>query len=223
MGVLEGHNLSKHKNKINIRRNERRKMKKKFIVGAGAVALGFAAMPMFGVFAASSITDTVQITINSSCSVGQTTSSTGTGKTMTEGDAKNGQTYAWEGTTGGSIKVSCNDASGWNIKAVGASTGTNKTAMTPTGSGTPIATGTATTGNTSNWAFKLSSTTHDSAIVASYKDWSAVPATATKVASGSTAISEGSFVTNYRVYVSPAQQADTYTGMVTYTVAAGVN
>ena len=190
---------------------------KKSLIATGAASLALAAMPVLGAFA--DVTDTVQITIKDACSVGGTTSTTGAGKTFTEADAKNGQTYSWDATSseGGKLVVSCNDASGWNIKAVGSSEGSTKTSMKPTGSGTPIATGTATTGATSNWAFKVAGAN----AVAAYTSFSAIPATATKVATSAASASEETYYTGYQVYVSPTQQADTYTGMVTYTVAKG--
>ena len=190
---------------------------KKSIIAASASAVALAAMPALGAFA--DVTDTVQITIKDACSVGGTTATTGAGKTFTEADAKNGQTYSWDATeaAGGKLVVSCNDASGWNIKAVGSSEGATKTSMKPTGSGTAIATGTATSGATSNWAFKVAGAN----AVSDYTSFSAVPATATKVATSSATASEETYYTGYQVYVSPTQQADTYTGMVTYTVAKG--
>ena len=191
---------------------------KKLLAGAGAVAL--AAMPMVGAFA--DVTDTVVLTIKGACSVGSSTSSTGGGTTMTEANATNNQLYefAANGTAGGVIKVSCNDASGWHVKAVGASTGSSNTSMTPTGSGTAIATGTATSGATSNWAFKVAGSSPVT-VVSGYANYAAVPATAAKVASGDASISEGTINTGYQVWVSATQQADTYTGKVTYTVATG--
>ena len=191
-------------------------MKKSLIV-TGVAAVALAAMPALGAFA--DVTDTVTITINGACSVGGTTATTGAGVSLSE-TMTNGSTKVWDadGTTGGKLVVSCNDASGWNVKAVGASTGSSNTAMTPTGSGTPIATGTATSGATSNWAFKVSGT----GAVAAYTSFAAVPGTATKVAGGSGAVSENEIYTGYQVYVSATQQADTYTGKVTYTVATGV-
>lgn len=189
---------------------------KKLLAGAGAVAL--AAMPMVGAFA--DVTDTVVLTIPDACSVGQTSSSqTGGGVTLTESNAVNEHLYSWDadGIAGGTLKVSCNDASGWQVKAVGASTGTPVTSMAASGSGTPIVTGTATSGPTSNWAFKVAGTSGVT-VVSTYQNYAAVPATATKVAGGSGAISEGAIYTGYQVWVSATQQADTYTGKVTYTV-----
>ncbi len=192
-------------------------MKKLAIAGA-SVAL--AAMPILGAFA--DVTDTVILTIPDACSVGQTSSSqTGGGVTLTETNAVNEHLYSWDadGTAGGVLKVSCNDAAGWQVKAVGASTGTPVTSMVPSAANaTPIVTGTATSGATSNWAFKVAGTTGVT-VVSTYQDYAAVPATATKVAGGSGAVSEGTIYTGYQVWVSATQQAATYTGKVTYTVA----
>ena len=190
---------------------------KKSLIATGAAAVALAAMPAFGAFA--DVTDTVTITINGSCSVGGTTATTGAGVSLSE-TMTNGSTKTWDadGTAGGKLVVSCNDSSGWNIKAVGASTGGTNNVMVPTGSGTPIATGPATSGDTSNWAFKVAGT----GAVATYTSFAAVPSTATKVATSSDPASAVQINTGYQVYVSATQQADTYTGKVTYTVATGV-
>lgn len=190
---------------------------KKSLIATGAAAVALAAMPALGAFA--DVTDTVVLTIQSACSVGQTSSTAGAGKTITETNAVNSHLYTYDadGSAGGTLKVTCNDASGWNVKAVGSSTGSDKTVMVPTGSGTPIATGTAESGATSNWMFKVAGT----GAVSGYTSWAAVPSTATKVATSNTTVSEGTINTGYQVWVSATQQADTYTGSVTYTVAQG--
>ena len=188
---------------------------KKLIIASAAVAL--AAMPALGAFA--DVTDTITITINGSCSIGGTTATTGAGVSLSE-TMTNGSTKVWDadGTAGGKLVVSCNDASGWNVKAVGASTGSDHTVMVPNNAGsTPIATGAATSGATSNWAFKVSGT----GAVAAYTSFAAVPSTATKVATSSDPGSAIQINTGYQVYVSATQEADTYTGRVTYTVAEG--
>jgi len=196
-------------------------MKKLAIAGA-AVAL--AAMPMVGAFA--DVTDTVILTIQSSCTVGQSTATTGAGKTMTEANAQNSHLYTFDadGTAGGTIKVTCNDASGWHIKAVGAGTGSDITAMAPqTNTNPDIDTGTDTSGD-SQWAFKVAAASGQQGvtIASPYNAFAEVPATATKVASGTAPISEGAINTGYQVWVSATQPADTYTGKVLYTVATGV-
>lgn len=196
---------------------------KKSLIATGAAAVALAAMPVLGAFA--DVTDTVVLTIQGACSVGGSGgSTTTTGKTITESNAVNEHLYTYDadGTAGGELKVSCNDASGWQVKAQGAGTGTPVTSMAPSASGTPIATGTATSGATSNWAFKVAGTTGVT-VVSTYQNYAAVPASATKVASGTAAISEGSVYTGYQVWVSATQQADTYTGRVTYTVTPGAN
>ena len=191
---------------------------KKILIATSAASLVLAAMPIVGVFA--DVTDTVTITINSACTVGGTTATTGAGVTLTE-TMTNGSLKTWDadGTAGGKLVVSCNSASGWNVKAVGASTGSDNTVMVPsnTGAANAIATGTATSGATSNWAFKVAG---DNA-VSTYTSYSAVPATATKVATSSTAGASVQINTGYQVWVSATQAADTYTGKVTYTVAQG--
>ena len=191
---------------------------KKSLIATGAAAVALAAMPVLGAFA--DVTDTVVVTINGSCSVGGTTSTTGAGKDFTE-TMTNGSLKSWDATAaaGGKIVVSCNAANGWNVKAVGASTGSDNTVMVPTSTGTAIATGTATSGDTSNWAFKVAGTN----AVAAYTSYSAVPASATKVAGNSTSTSEETLYTGYQVWISAAQPAGTYTGKVTYTVSAGTS
>ena len=191
---------------------------KKALIAVGAVSLTLAAMPVLGAFA--DVTDTVTITINGACSVGSTTATTGSGASLSE-TMTNGSLKTWDadGTTGGKLVVSCNDASGWNIKAVGASTGTSNTSMTPTGSGTAIATGTATSGATSNWAFKVGGSPY---VLDGYGSFTEIPGTATKVVTSYGDVSSGEVIyTGYRVWVSATQEADTYTGRVTYTVATG--
>ena len=194
-------------------------MKKSLIASAGVVAFAIAAVPFFG--ASADVTDTVIITINGACSIGQTQGSpvAGTGKTMEETAAVNNHLYTWDadGSQGGTLKVTCNDADGWNVKAVGSSNGSPVTSMAASAGGTPIITGTAESGATSNWMFKVAGT----GVVSPYNAWAAIPGTATKVASGGEPASEASINTGYQVWVSATQEADTYTGKVTYTVAEG--
>ena len=190
---------------------------KKSLIATGVTAVALAAMPALGAFA--DVTDTVILTINGSCSVGQSSATGGGGKTMEETSAVNSHLYTWDadGSQGGTLKVTCNDASGWNVKAVGSSTGTPVTSMAASNSGTPIVTGTAESGATSNWMFKVAGT----GAVSGYQGWSAIPGTATKVASGDSAASEAQINTGYQVWVSATQEAGSYTGKVTYTVAPG--
>lgn len=190
---------------------------KKSLIAAGASAVALAAMPVLGAFA--DVTDTVSVTINSSCTIGSTTATSGAGASLSDTIA-NGGTKTWTaGTDGGTIKVTCNAASGWNIKAVGSGDdATVKTAMNASQSGTDIPT-TASLGSNSGWQFQVTGT----GAVTTYNSFSEIPATATKVAGSEDAVSEGTINTGYTVHVSATQEADTYTGKVTYTVAQGVN
>ena len=101
-------------------------MKKLAILGASAA---LAALPAVGVFAASGtvVTDTVQVTINSACTITSTNASNTYSATMT-----NGQLKSDFGST--AMTVDCNDAGGWHITAVGSGAdATVKTAMNATG------------------------------------------------------------------------------------------
>ena len=201
---------------------------KKSLVAASAASLALAAMPTLGAFAAiqSSVTDTVEITINSACSVGTgADSQTGTGATYRNANMANNATYTWSADSGsdaagGTLKVSCNDASGWNIKAVGSSEGATKTSMKPTNTAASNAIATGTTGENSYWAMKVSGSLVDETFGTA---WHVIPATATKIAGGTAAVSEESVALSYKVHTSATQAADTYTGNVTYTIAAGTN
>ena len=200
---------------------------KKSLVAASAASLALAAMPALGAFAAvqGSVTDTVKITINSACSVGTgADSQTGTGETY-ETTMANNATYIWSAETGsdapgGTLKVSCNSASGWNIKAIGATTGTDKTVMKPTNIDASNAIATGTAGDNSYWAMKVGGSLVDETFGTA---WHVIPATATKIAGGTAAVSEGSVALSYKVHTSATQAADTYIGNVTYTIAAGTN
>ncbi len=182
-------------------------MKKLAILGASAA---LAALPAVGVFAATGtvVTDTVQVTIDSACTIESTNASNTYSATMT-----NGQLKSDFGST--TMTINCNDAAGWHVTAIGdGADATDKTAMNATGSGTDIATGTATSGATSNWAMKVTGTG-----ATGFTNFAAVPSSATDVASGTGAVSGGTLSTTYQVWISATQQADTYTGQVTYTLS----
>ena len=182
-------------------------MKKLAILGASAA---LAALPAVGVFAATGtvVTDTVQVTIDSACTIESTNASNTYSATMT-----NGQLKSDFGST--MMTINCNDAAGWHVTAIGdGADATDKTAMNANASGTDIATGTATSGATSNWAMKVEGTG-----ATGFTTFAAVPSSATNVATGNGAVSGGTLTTTYQVFISATQQADTYTGVVKYTLA----
>ena len=132
------------------------------------------------------------------------------------------------------LKALCNDFNGFSIYAIGYSNDTEGTTDMIGTSGATIATDTATTGDTSNWAMKLTKVSDPTKtynpnnlnITTGYDAYHAVPNTWTKVASYATGSSETSSATDqtlganiettYAVLVSGAQAADTYTGKVKY-------
>lgn len=182
---------------------------KKSIIVTGAASLAVAAMPMVGVFAVdgTAVTDTVKVTIDSACTITTDSASNTYSDTMT-----NGQLKSNFGST--QMTINCNDHAGWYLTAVGSGADTNdKTAMNATGSGTDIATGTATSGDASNWAMQVTGTG-----ATGFTTFAKIPSSATNVATGAGPVSDGALTTKYQVFISDTQQADTYTGQVTYTL-----
>lgn len=162
---------------------------------------------------AASETASAMVTVTSACTM---EAEVGTAHTVT---MLNG-TYEDEiGTT--TLKTICNDTNGYAVYAVGY---TNDTLGTTTmvGDNGTIATGTATSGDNSAWAMKVTAVGADLPTIENgFGSYSAVPATYTKVASkaGATDSTNGASVqTTYAIYVSPSQAAGTYTGQVKYSL-----
>ncbi|MBR3236615.1 hypothetical protein IKF92_02970 [Candidatus Saccharibacteria bacterium] len=136
------------------------------------------------------------------------------------------------------IKVICNDNSGFSIYATGftgetiADTNSNKLVGTVASGTATIDTGTATSAgdpDVSNWAVKLTATSganvnYPLTISTGYDAYHEVPNTWTKVATRTAGTdvgtnAEGStMTTTYAAYISKTQPADTYTGKVKYTL-----
>ncbi len=155
-------------------------------------------------------------------------------------------TYVGLGTAGGAggigqttLKVTCNDSEGFSIYAVGYTGDTIGTTTlvgtkddTSGGSGTgtkrTIVTGTATSGDTSNWAMQVNvvSGTYAPTIENSFdaSSYHVIPDKYTKIASrtSNTDIGTGaigsSVTTTYGAYINGNEIADTYTGKVKYTL-----
>ena len=165
--------------------------------------------------------DSISIGVPISCSM------EGTGMTSHNATINNGTYQADIGTT--TLKAYCNDDEGFAIFAAGYTGdeigGTNSTKLVGTNGN--IVTGTATSGNTSNWAMKLatnSGATYPITLDNSFGAYSAVPASYTKVAhrdSGTdigTGATGASLTTTYAAFVSQTQPAGTYSGKVKYTL-----
>ena len=121
----------------------------------------------------------------------------------------------------------CDDDAGFSIYTVGYSNnkyGNNKMAATVDDTATPeydIATGTAISGDTSNWAMKISAVAGDYAptIEEGFSSYTEIPDTYEKTVSYTASTDDtigSSLQTTYAVYISGAQPAGTYTGQVKY-------
>ncbi len=166
--------------------------------------------------------DDVSITVPVSCSM------EGTGMTSHNANIVNGTYQADIGST--TLKAFCNDEEGFAIYAIGFTDDEyGKTVLTNSalGSTYDIATGTATSGNTSNWAMKLAtntSATYALTLDNGFGSYSSVPATYTKVAHRDSGTDTGTSATGseltstYAAYMNQTQPAGTYTGKVKYTM-----
>ncbi|MBR2741579.1 hypothetical protein IKD98_02385 [Candidatus Saccharibacteria bacterium] len=185
---------------------------------------------------ADDVVDEINITVPVSCSI------SGTGMNSHNATIANGQYNSAIGET--TIKAMCNDSEGFAIYAIGYTDdedGKNVLTSSTLGSTHDIATGTATSGNTSNWAMKLTAITSPTPtypiIIAGstddtdkeqgdpdYSTFQEVPddyALVAKRKSGTdtgTSAEGASFKTTYQAYISPTQSAGTYTGQVKYTM-----
>lgn len=127
------------------------------------------------------------------------------------------------GTT--TLSTFCNDKNGYSVYAIGDSLNSEGNNTLVGSNGSNINSGTASSGDTSNWAMKLSLKAGDTSttpptIIPPFDSYSTVPTTWTKVAtipSSTTDMKEGSnFTTTYATYISPTQAAGTYLGQVKY-------
>lgn len=183
----------------------------KRILGVGTASAVLAAMPLLGVFAteAGSVTDTVTITVDSSCSLGESVSGATPSAGITNGN--NNKTLQ-----GSKFSISCNDNGGWTLNAKGASDGGAPTAMHGTNGGTTIATGTDLDNPAvSNWAVQATGDT----VTSAYKGkFGVIPGEDTPIAESTNATSGSTVDITYGVSISNDQPAGTYTGKVTYTL-----
>ncbi|MBR3180328.1 hypothetical protein IKF57_02240 [Candidatus Saccharibacteria bacterium] len=164
------------------------------------------------------VVDTVTVTIPISCTMSSTID------TAHSDTIANGTYKADIGTT--TFKTVCNDDNGYSVYAVGYSDDThgNTKMLNSAGDTTQdIITGTATSGNTSNWAMKLSPVagTFAPTIENGFDNYHIVPDTYIKVATFPSMTDQttgSSFKSTYAVNVSSTQKAGTYIGKVKYTM-----
>ncbi len=209
---------------------------KKSIIAAGAASVALAAMPVVGVFAdqnpvGSAVSDTITASFAPTCSF----TSTGTDKESGLSPAGQSGDYAYStvvtpgqaatdlGSTQMTIK--CNQTGGWVLNAVGAGAAANHNNYMKSDNNVAsedVATGIATSGDTSNWAFKVTTTeAYASLIQGSYGNYAEIPDSATAVvkSTAATDITNGVTVSpKYQVFMSTKQAAGSYTGKVSYTL-----
>ena len=170
---------------------------------------------------ADSVVDDVSVMVAESCTL---STPSGAGQVYVV-DMQNGQYKNDIGKT--RISVFCNTGDSFAVYAIGYSDDTfgNTNMITTSTGATNIATGTATSGNTSNWAMKLETTTSGSyapTIISPFGDFTSVPSSYTKVAevssvTGSMTV-DSAIDASYAVYIAPGQAAGSYTGKVRYTI-----
>ena len=170
-------------------------------------------------------------TANASVTVGSACTVSGTGMNSHTDTIPNG---TYDNTIGETtIKITCNDANGFSVYAIGFTgeqyEGADHTKLIGSNSGEKIVTGTATSAgaqDVSNWAMKVSavSGTYAPTILNGYSSFNVVPDTYTKVATRTSGTDAGegatgsSIKTTYAAYISKTQAADTYNGKVKYTM-----
>ncbi|MDO4746967.1 MAG: hypothetical protein Q4A70_01305 [Candidatus Saccharibacteria bacterium] len=192
----------------------------------GVTMLSGATLLSTGV-SADDVIDQINITVPESCSVEGIVAPEHT-KTV-----QNNNYYSGIGTT--TFTTYCNDNNGYAIYAIGYSNDEfGNTLMKHNSNSTyDFDTGTATSGNTSNWAMKLTATpgtyapTIHSDTNGAFTSYHVIPSTYTKVvsfasntdlpASGVNATGSG-FTSTYASWISATQPAGTYTGKVIYTL-----
>lgn len=212
---------------------------KKSIIAAGAASLAVAAMPIVGVFADDvEITDTLQITVEPSCTFKQDASPidgvNARDTQYTDGSVAGG-TEAVFSTHSGThdFEFTCNNMSGFSITA----TPSNMTSWNPTGgdggngaAGTGTGTITFTpysaystnegisggTERDGKWTAHI--TTTESEGVMTLAD-PTTAGTATTIVTKNQALGKAVFTATYKVYAGTSTPADTYRGTIVYNLS----
>ena len=175
---------------------------------------------------------TASVTVAASCSMTATVD-TPHNATLANGIYSASTTDYADGIGKTTIATFCNDNSGYAIYAIGFTgdkyDGEDHTKLIGATNGQKITTSTATSGDTSSWAMKLTKVTDSSVsynpealtIENGYDDYNVIPDTYTKVANYTSTTDQtlGSVLsTTYAAYISGTQVADTYAGKVKYTL-----
>ncbi len=192
----------------------------------GATALVCAILTASSVYADDTYVSTATITIPESCSITSTLDTPHTA-TIPAGIYSGNYNSDGHNYTNGigqtTIKAFCNDSGGFAIYAIGYTNDTYGNTALVGPDNNNIATGTATSGGTSNWAMKIGavSGTYAPTIAGTYGSYSAVPSSYDKVASFNAVTDNtngSSITTTYAAYIASNQQPGTYNGKVKYTL-----
>ena len=170
---------------------------------------------------ADSTVDSIKVTVPVSCTM---SSSISAGNSH-QAEIANGIYKAQIGTT--NIRIVCNDYTGFSLYAVGFTDDIQgKTVLSSSLSPSyDIITGTADSGDTSNWAMKIdtdSSATYAVSIENGFNNYSLVPSRYTKIATRNTETDAGqtavgvNLTTTYAAYINNTQPAGSYIGQVKY-------
>ena len=164
-----------------------------------------------------SSSDNLAISVPSSCTLSSSVDEVHSASIV------NGRYEEGIGTT--TLSTFCNDKNGYSVYAIGDSLNSEGNNTLVGSNGSNISSGTATSGDISQWAMKLSLKAGDTSptpptIISPFTNYSTVPAYWTRVATipaSTTDMVKGSnFTTTYATYISPTQAAGTYLGQVKY-------
>lgn len=196
-------------------------MKKALIAGAASVAL--ATMPVVGVFATdiTTVTDTLQITVDAACSINSVTATTGNDDTTYTATVLNGKIASLNHDSAHQFTVVCNNNAGWKVTAgapqnLSGSTGNNHL-ISYAAAALPAADSQA----EGQWMATVTGTNVPATAEGNgIADASGHIKTTGGIIATEVASTDGStFTVTYGAYVGTKTAADTYTGTIAYTLA----
>ena len=185
-------------------------MKKTLMIGATSLVV--ASLPVFGVFAATTQTDTISITISDNCALSYNstahTNGDGTWSTNKLSATRTNGTVSYNlGKT--NFKVVCNNGLGYKVAVKTLNDLISGSYSIPAYTGASSGAGSAYTASQSGWSPIIDSGSAPSASSTKYKQGDTVKTESSPV-NGST------FSVYYGAGVTSTQQAGTYEGTVTY-------
>ena len=198
---------------------------KKSIIAAGAASAVLAAMPVLGVFAdTTGITDTIEITVEATCTFNTGDSSVASDTTYSDTVA-NGAIAQLSNGSAHKFNVFCNDTDGWKVTAgtpnnltPPAASTTNSHVITYQASALPAANA-ATEGA---WIATVSGAGVSAELsgITTVSNVNYIATTGGIIAQEGASTDGSSFTVTYGAYVGTETAADTYTGTIGYTLAA---